>query len=657
MSDVVLIVDDSLTVRMDLTEAFESAGFHPRPCRTLEEARQALGGADVAVVVLDVLLPDGDGIELLRELRASPSMQDMPVLLLSTETEVRDRVRGLSVGADEYVGKPYDRSYVVARARQLLHRHQGARPQMPAILLVDDSMTFRTELCAALEREGYSVVEAATGEEALAAAADAAPQAVVVDGVLPGIDGATVVRRLRLDAALRRTPCVLLTASDVPGAELGALEAGADAFVRKDDGIPVILARLAAVLRATPLWESGSEPDSVLGPKRVLAVDDSPTFLHELAAALQGEGYDVVLARSGEDALDLLAVQPVDCVLLDLLMPGLSGEETCRRIKGAPVIRDIPLIMLTAVEDREAMIAGLGAGADDYIAKSADLEVLKARVRAQLRRRQFEEEHRRIREQLLRVELEAAEARVARELAEVRAALVQELERKNRELEAFSYSVSHDLRAPLRGLEGFSRLLEAQAADLDEKSRHYLDRIRSAARRMSELIDGLLALSRVGRAELSRAPVDLSALARDVAAELERAEPDRSVRVTIQEDLAAEGDRRLLRIALENLLGNAFKFTAKTADAAVELGAAESEGQRTYFVRDNGAGFDSAYAQRLFAPFQRLHDESDFPGTGIGLATVHRIVERHGGRVWAEGVVGLGATLFWTLGPRRASRD
>jgi signal transduction histidine kinase len=303
------------------------------------------------------------------------------------------------------------------------------------------------------------------------------------------------------------------------------------------------------------------------------------------------------------------------------------------------------------------MIAGLGAGADDYIAKSADLEVLKARVRAQLRRRQFEEEHRRIREQLLRAEIEAAEARVARELAEVRAALVQELERKNRELEAFSYSVSHDLRAPLRSLEGFSQILEKHATDLDDKGRHYLDRIRSATRRMGELIDGLLALSRVGRAELNRAPVALSALARDVAAELERAEPGREVAVTIQEDLAADGDRRLLRIALENLLGNAFKFTARTTDAAVEFGAAERDGQLTYFVRDNGAGFDPAYAERLFAPFQRLHNDSDFPGTGIGLATVHRIVERHGGRVGAEAAVGRGATVFWTLGPRRAPGD
>ena len=241
------------------------------------------------------------------------------------------------------------------------------------------------------------------------------------------------------------------------------------------------------------------------------------------------------MARSGEEAIELLAVQTVDCILLDLVMPGLGGHETCQRIKAAPIVRDIPLIMLTALENRDAMIQGLAAGADDYISKSSDFEVLKARVRAQIRRKQFEDENRRIREELLRKELEAAEARAARELAETRAVLVDELERKNKELEAFSYSVSHDLRAPLRSIDGFSKaLLDDWADQLNPKAKDYLGRVRAAAQRMGELIDDLLELSRVGRAELRRGRTSLSEIAQSVAVELRKSDPDREVEIEVR---------------------------------------------------------------------------------------------------------------------------
>jgi DNA-binding response OmpR family regulator len=475
------------------------------------------------------------------------------------------------------------------------------------------------------------------------------PDAIVVDGVLPGIDGATVIRHLRLDAALRDVPCLLLTASEGKHAELRALDAGADAFVRKAD-LDLILARLAALLRRSPARPHGTdETKSLRALKKILAVDDSLTYLHGLADALKDEGYDVILARSGEEALELLAVQTVDCILLDLLMPGLSGQETCERIKAAPTVRDIPLIMLTALEDREAMIHGLGAGADDYISKSSELPVLKARVRAQIRRKQFEDENRRIREELLGKELEAAEARAARELAETKAVLVDELERKNKELEAFSYSVSHDLRAPLRAIDGFSRfVLDDCGNTLDPKGREYLQRVCAAAQRMGELIDDLLELSRVGRADLRRSQVNLSTLARHVIADL-KTRSDREVEVVVTDELVAEVDRRLMQIALENLLGNSWKFTANVADARIEFGRAHNGSDPVYFVRDNGAGFDMTYAEKLFRPFQRLHSDADFSGTGIGLATVYRIVDRHGGRVWAEGEPGRGATFYFTI--------
>jgi DNA-binding response OmpR family regulator len=656
MSQCVLIVDDSLTVRMDLAEGFESAGIEPISCASVKEARDALDTCRIDAVILDVRLPDGDGVELLAELRETPERANMPVLLLSSEADVKDRVRGLRTGADEYVGKPYDRNYLVARARQLMRPSAlsaGESPTATTILLIDDSPTFVDQLRSSLEAAGYGVHTAQSGEQGLLVAATSRPSVIIVDGQLPGIDGATVIRRIRLDPALRRTPCILLTASDEDGAELRALDAGADAFCRKDD-VSLVLARLNAVVRT--LGEAArDEPSSLLGPKKILAVDDSPTFLEELSDTLRGEGYDVVQAHSGAEALELLAVQPADCILLDLFMPGLSGTETCERIKSSQVTRDIPLIMLTALDSREAMIDTLSAGADDYISKSSDMQVLKARVRAQIRRKQFEDETRRMREELLRKEVEAVEARAARELADTRSALVQELERKNQELEAFSYSVSHDLRAPLRSIDGFSQaLLEDYSEQLDARAKDYLSRVRGAAQRMGDLIEDLLQLSRIGRADLVRETTDISQLARLVGSELAKQFPDRQVKFEVRDGLRADVDPRLLRVAFENLLSNAWKFTAKQSEARVEVGVTDREGSAVYFVRDNGAGFDMKFAQRLFRPFQRLHREADFPGTGIGLATVHRVIDRHGGRVWAESAAGAGTTFYFTLPEARA---
>jgi len=226
------------------------------------------------------------------------------------------------------------------------------------------------------------------------------------------------------------------------------------------------------------------------------------------------------------------------------------------------------------------------------------------------------------------------------------------LEASNRELESFSYSVSHDLRAPLRSVSGFVQMvLEDAGGRLDEESRARLRRAQAAAVRMGQLIDDLLALSRVSRGEVVRAPVDLAALAREVADALRAGSPDRPVACTVRDCPPATGDARLLRIAVENLLGNAWKFTSRTERPVVEFGSAEVDGRTAYFVRDNGAGFDPAYAGKLFGAFQRLHAASDFPGSGIGLATVHRIVLRHGGRAWAEGAPGRGATFWFTLTP------
>jgi PAS domain S-box-containing protein len=226
----------------------------------------------------------------------------------------------------------------------------------------------------------------------------------------------------------------------------------------------------------------------------------------------------------------------------------------------------------------------------------------------------------------------------------------KELEQANKELEAFSYSVSHDLRAPLRSIDGFSQaLLEDYEDKLEAQGKDYLRRVRAASQRMSQLIDDLLSLSRITRAEMRYEKVNLSVLAESIAAELQETQPERQVKFVIEEDITAYGDSHLLRVVLENLLSNAWKFTSKHPRAKIEFGATQHEDKPVYFVRDDGAGFDMAYIDKLFVPFQRLHAETEFPGTGIGLATVQRIVRRHGGSVGAEGEVEKGATFYFTL--------
>ncbi|HEY2365614.1 MAG TPA: ATP-binding protein, partial [Polyangiaceae bacterium] len=326
---------------------------------------------------------------------------------------------------------------------------------------------------------------------------------------------------------------------------------------------------------------------------------------------------------------------------LDVMMPGMSGHATCARVKESPVTRDIPVIMLTGRDDRASMLEGMNAGADDYISKEADLEVLRARLRAQIRRKQFEDDNRRIRDQLLTKEIEAAEARAARELAETRAALVADLE-------AFSYSVSHDLRAPLRAIDGFSRiLLEDHADALGAEGRRVASIIVKNTEKMGRLIEDLLGFSRATRQETAFASVDMTSLVRELATEL--ADPKRDIEIEIAELPAAWADASLIRQVWQNLIANAVKYTRTRERAVIRVDGAATTDEIVYSVSDNGVGFDEKYKDKLFAVFQRLHDDSQFEGTGIGLALVARIVKRHGGWIDGESVGDEGATFRFAL--------
>ncbi|MDC8758552.1 response regulator [Janthinobacterium fluminis] len=714
----ILIVDDSLTVRADLEEAFAEAALPSVCCATLAAARQALATHGAGLVVLDVMLPDGDGVELLREIRGRPGCAGLPVLMLSSEAQVRDRIRGLEMGSNDYVGKPYDRDYVVARARALLAAAAPAPPAPPqaaAILVIDDSATFREQLGEALRAQGYLVVTAASGEEGLRSVALNRPAAVVVDGVLPGIDGHSVVRKLRLDAALRHIPCILLTAAEDEGAELRALDAGADAFARKDEDLELVLARVEAVLRKA----GGGARDPAVSPlsaTRILAVDDSPSYLHAQAEVLLGEGYDVILARSGEEALQMVRAQAVDCILLDRIMPGLGGTETCRRLKADPATRDIPLIMLTAMEDREAMIEGLGTGADDYVLKSSEFDVLKARVRAQLRRKQFEDESRRIRAELMTKELEAAEMRAARELAESRSELLSILEQKNRDLEEavralqerqgeiaeknrqleeasrlkseFLSNMSHELRTPLNAIIGFSELLRGGVVGpLSQKQQVCIGHVVTSGKHLLELINDILDLSKVeaGKMTLDLEPVEPDALLQGCLNIVVDSAMKRNIALHFEPCGAgrpAMFDLRKLKQMAYNLLSNAVKFSVDGGQVTLsahcvgraDIGRDAPAGMtarvlplpRSQFqqwlevrVRDHGIGVKAADLGHLFQTFRQLDSSMarQHEGSGLGLALVSRMAALHGGTVGVASGPGLGSQFSLWLPWRELAGD
>lgn len=352
------------------------------------------------------------------------------------------------------------------------------------------------------------------------------------------------------------------------------------------------------------------------GPRsQVLVVDDNAD-LREYLSGILSPYYDVATATDGAAALEAIQVRAPEIVVSDVMMPRLDGFGLVRALRAQPETASLPVILLSARAGEESAIDGLDAGSDDYLIKPFSARELLARVRTHL------------------------------QLSQARRAWIAELERTNRELDAFSYSVSHDLRAPLRAVDGFSKLLlEDYKHNLDEGARGYLDKIGSSVQHMGTLIEALLNLARIGRATLQADRVDLSALADEVIADLRQANPQHPVNVTVEKGLVTHGDRNLLKVVLVNLLGNAWKFTAKRDPARIEF----SRHDAAFVVRDNGAGFDMAQANKLFVPFNRLHSQKEFHGTGVGLTTVQRVIERHGGNIWVDAKPDQGASFFFSL--------
>jgi signal transduction histidine kinase len=373
--------------------------------------------------------------------------------------------------------------------------------------------------------------------------------------------------------------------------------------------------------RNLDIGDAGETPPETSGPPPRVLCADGNTDMRNYVAGLLGRVYDVEVAADGEAALEAALARPPDLIVLDVMLPGRDGLELLKELRSAEPTCLIPVILLSVRAGEDAALEGLDAGADDYLVKPFSGKALMARVRSNLT------------------------------LARLRKESADKLAEANKELEAFSYSVSHDLRAPLRAIDGFSKALLSDYADkLDEQGRRFLERVRNGTQRMGQLIDDLLSLSRITRTALNRERVDVTGISRKVLVELGAREPERTVELGVSDGLIGRGDPRLVTVLLENLLGNAWKFTSKQPAARIEVGSEEREGETIFVVRDNGAGFDMEYAHKLFTPFQRLHSASEFQGTGIGLATVYRVVTRHGGRIWAEAARGRGATFFFTLG-------
>jgi signal transduction histidine kinase len=360
-------------------------------------------------------------------------------------------------------------------------------------------------------------------------------------------------------------------------------------------------------------------PDASPSAARVLIVDDNHDLRDYMAGLLRNH-YRVTTANDGAAALETILAEAPDIVLSDVMMPRMNGIELVQALRANPRTVNLPIILLSARAGGEAAIEGLDAGSDDYLNKPFTAQELLARVRALLR------------------------------LAQLRRTWAAELELANRELDAFNHSVAHDLRAPLRAIEGFSQMiLEEDAGQLTIEGRRRFGFVMDAVKRMSQLIEDLMCLARVTRGESRRVRFDLSMLVDSVASQLSEREPERRVEIRIQQGLWVEADPQLMQIVLENLLRNAWKFTSKREIAKIEFGSSVADGETCYFVRDNGAGFDMAYIAKLFGVFQRLHSTSEFEGTGVGLATVKRIIGRHRGRIWATGECDVGATFYFTL--------
>ena len=397
----------------------------------------------------------------------------------------------------------------------------------------------------------------------------------------------------------------------------------------------------------------------------ILIAEDSQTQAEKLRSLLEESGYTVVAAPDGKQALAAARGRTPTLVISDIVMPELDGYGLCKALKSDDALKDVPVVLLTSLSDVRDVISGLGCGADNFIRKPYEGKYLLSRIEyllmnLELRKNQkmrmgieislggqkhfITSERQQILDLLISTYEQATYINKELEAAN------RELGAANKDLESFSYSVSHDLRAPLRAIDGYSNMLEIDhAAALNGEGKRLLSVVRESSLRMGRLIDDLLAFSRLGRQRLAKVLLDTGVLVREVLAELRIAEEHPAATVALGDLPPSWGDRALLKQVWSNVISNAVKYSSGRPAPRIEISGSGAADETSYRVKDNGAGFDMRYYDKLFGVFQRLHDEKEFPGTGVGLAIVKRVVTRHGGRAWAQGRPGEGAEFFFSL--------
>jgi DNA-binding response OmpR family regulator len=532
-------------------------------------------------------------------------------------------------------------------------------PSVKRVLVVEDSPTQAARLCALLAQDGLEVVPVANADLALKQLEQFRPDLIVLDNHLPGMTGNEFCREIRLNVNTRAIPVLMLTAEDSNAAQMQGLASGADDYVVKSVDPDILRVRVRALLRKSETDPAVPDVESRFSKARVLLIDDSVTFLYILRRELETERYHVETAETPEEGLRRLSEARFDCVLVDFEMPRLDGAQVCRRIRNSPVGSEpeIVLIMLSSHEDKQHMTQGFEAGADDYISKASDLSVIKARIRALLRRKFLVEENRRIFEEIRQRELQAVRARAEREAAEVRAELAdrlaaanRELDRANQELEQFAYAAAHDLQEPLRKVRVFSELLRRNyGSQLDGQANQFLDYCVDGAGRMHQLIEDLLSYARASQSDDAVVgTVDLDAVMERILISLQ-APIEESGAIIIRSPLPrVQSEEVRLYQLFHNLIGNALKYRRPEEPPRIEVAAERKEEDWLFSVRDNGVGIDHDHREKIFGAFKRLHAENN-PGTGLGLAICKRIVENFGGRIWVESEYGQGSVFHFTL--------